>query len=89
MQKFPKEPPIQMIYLLDYAMANVMVEYEYEAAEQGYLNDTMEYDSIDTQSGRRIRRPESTLQQAAEYVSSGETFQKVSTLFNIPISTIR
>lgn len=68
-------------------MANVMVEYEYEGSEREYMNDSADYD--DNPSGRRIRRPEATLQEAAEFVSSGETFQKVSTLFNIPISTIR
>lgn len=68
-------------------MANVMVEFDDESRL-----DMMEgayYDPMDSSSGRRIRRPEATLQEAAEYVSSGETFQKVSSMFNIPISTIR
>uniref|UniRef100_A0A182SW30 HTH psq-type domain-containing protein n=1 Tax=Anopheles maculatus TaxID=74869 RepID=A0A182SW30_9DIPT len=39
--------------------------------------------------GRRVRRSEEILRQAAEYVSRGETFQNVSLKFDIPISTIR
>lgn len=39
--------------------------------------------------GRRIRRSESLLRQAADSVSRGQTFQTVSDMFQIPISTIR
>uniref|UniRef100_A0A336LRU3 CSON002451 protein n=1 Tax=Culicoides sonorensis TaxID=179676 RepID=A0A336LRU3_CULSO len=75
--------------LANYAMANVMVEYDDERRNDS-LNDTMDgYDSIDNLGNRRIRRPEATLREAAQCVSRGETFQKVSTMFNIPISTIR
>lgn len=42
-----------------------------------------------TEPGRRIRRSEYILRQAAEIVSRGQTFQTVSDMFNIPISTIR
>lgn len=37
----------------------------------------------------RIRRSEEELQKAAECVQKGMTFQNVSDIFNIPISTIR
>lgn len=72
---------------IDYALANVIAQYD--QAGRSYLNDAIEYDGVDNNSGRRVRRPESTLQQAAEYVCSGETFQKVSSMLSIPISTIR
>lgn len=70
-------------------MANVTVEYDDER-RQDVLNDgTMDgYDGMESGS-RRIRRPEATLQEAAQCVSRGETFQRVSTMFGIPISTIR
>lgn len=42
-----------------------------------------------TEPGRRIRRSEALLRQAAENVSRGQTFQTVSDMFQIPISTIR
>lgn len=38
---------------------------------------------------RRIRRSEESLEQAAKCVSKGQTFQTVSNMFNIPVSTIR
>lgn len=62
---------------------------EYDDDERNDGIENMDYDSMDNSSGRRIRRPEATLQEAALCVSSGETFQKVSSMFNIPISTIR
>lgn len=69
-------------------MANVTVEYDDERRSDA-LNDTMDsYDGMES-SSRRIRRPEATLQEAAQCVSRGETFQRVSTMFGIPISTIR
>lgn len=43
----------------------------------------------DPPSGRRVRRSEAILRQAADCVSRGQTFQMVSDMFNIPISTIR
>lgn len=56
-------------------------------------NVTCEYDSsasaTDNAPGRRIRRSEAILRQAAECVSRGQTFQTVSDMFHIPISTIR
>lgn len=42
-----------------------------------------------SEPGRRIRRSESLLRQAADSVSRGQTFQTVSDMFQIPISTIR
>lgn len=68
-------------------MANVMVEFDDESRLE--MGEGMDFDQMDSHCGRRVRRPEATLQEAAEYVSSGETFQKVSSMFNIPISTIR
>ncbi|XP_059609762.1 longitudinals lacking protein-like [Phlebotomus argentipes] len=56
----------------DFAMANVMCEYEQEPRHT-----------------RRIRRSENLLAQAADCVSRGQTFQTVSNMFHIPISTIR
>lgn len=38
---------------------------------------------------KRIRRSEALLTQAAKCVSKGQTFQTVSNMFNIPVSTIR
>ncbi|XP_036339200.1 protein jim lovell [Rhagoletis pomonella] len=38
---------------------------------------------------KRIRRSEASLAQAAKCVSKGQTFQTVSNMFNIPVSTIR
>lgn len=55
-------------------------------------NVTCEYDSSASAAetpGRRIRRSEAILRQAAECVSRGQTFQTVSDMFHIPISTIR
>ncbi|CAO1407113.1 unnamed protein product [Diamesa serratosioi] len=43
----------------------------------------------DGSSGRRVRRSEALLNQAAECIRSGQTFQTVSDTFSIPISTIR
>lgn len=38
---------------------------------------------------KRVRRSEASLAQAAKYISNGQTFQTVSNMFNIPVSTIR
>ena len=59
-------------------MANVTCEY-YSSSGSG----------LDNTPGRRIRRSEAILRQAADCVSRGQTFQTVSDMFNIPISTIR
>uniref|UniRef100_A0A1B0A1U9 BTB domain-containing protein n=1 Tax=Glossina pallidipes TaxID=7398 RepID=A0A1B0A1U9_GLOPL len=40
-------------------------------------------------SMKRVRRSEASLAQAAKCVSKGQTFQTVSNIFNIPVSTIR
>lgn len=75
-------------YFPAYAISNVMVEFDEDSRLE--MMEGMDYEQmLDNHSCRRIRRPEATLQEAAEYVSSGETFQKVSSMFNIPISTIR
>lgn len=55
-------------------------------------NVTCEYENVnvmDNAPGRRVRRSEALLRQAAECVSRGQTFQTVSDMFHIPISTIR
>lgn len=61
----------------EFAMANVTCEYDSSAS------------ATDNTPGRRIRRSEAILRQAAECVSRGQTFQTVSDMFHIPISTIR
>lgn len=58
-------------------MANVECEYENSAA------------LMEMEPNKRRRRSEILLHEAAECVSRGETFQSVSDLYNIPISTIR
>uniref|UniRef100_A0A182VJD1 HTH psq-type domain-containing protein n=1 Tax=Anopheles merus TaxID=30066 RepID=A0A182VJD1_ANOME len=65
----------------EFALANVTCEYE--------LNTQPQAPQDTGTAGRRVRRSEELLQQAAEYVSRGETFQNVSLKFDIPISTIR
>ncbi|XP_022231640.1 protein jim lovell isoform X2 [Drosophila obscura] len=48
------------------------------------------HSSIDSYTSyKRVRRSEASLAQAAKCVSKGETFQTVSNMFNIPVSTIR
>ncbi|XP_016973094.1 uncharacterized protein LOC108040242 [Drosophila rhopaloa] len=48
------------------------------------------HNSIDGYTSyKRVRRSEASLAQAAKCVSKGETFQTVSNMFNIPVSTIR
>uniref|UniRef100_A0A182Q3I7 HTH psq-type domain-containing protein n=1 Tax=Anopheles farauti TaxID=69004 RepID=A0A182Q3I7_9DIPT len=64
----------------EYALANVTCEYEMNTQQTPHDSGT---------GGRRVRRSEEILRQAAEYVSRGETFQNVSLKFDIPISTIR
>lgn len=53
-----------------------------------FANDNNYYSGM-SEPGRRIRRSESLLRQAADNVSKGQTFQTVSDMFQIPISTIR
>ena len=59
-------------------MSNVTCEYDNQCVSNG-----------DGSSGRRVRRSEESLSQAAEFVRTGQTFQQVSDTFSIPISTIR
>ncbi|XP_052901405.1 uncharacterized protein LOC128307931 [Anopheles moucheti] len=72
------------VYLLalpsEFALANVTCEYQ--SNTQTGPQDT-------GSAGRRVRRSEEILKQAAEFVSRGDTFQNVSIKFDIPISTIR
>eukprot|EP00099_Drosophila_melanogaster_P017172 NP_573091.1 uncharacterized protein Dmel_CG8924 [Drosophila melanogaster] len=50
----------------------------------------LSHSSIDGYTSyKRVRRSEASLAQAAKCVSKGETFQTVSNMFNIPVSTIR
>lgn len=68
-----------ILFNAEFAMSNVTCEY-----------DTMSsLNSGDGSSGRRVRRSEESLSQAAEFVRTGQTFQQVSDTFSIPISTIR
>lgn len=53
-----------------------------------FASDSNYYGGM-SEPGRRIRRSESLLRQAADNVSKGQTFQTVSDMFQIPISTIR
>lgn len=52
-------------------------------------NNSMMQSMDNNCSLRRIRRSEESLEQAAKCVSKGQTFQTVSNMFNIPVSTIR
>jgi hypothetical protein len=65
-------------------MANVTCEYDESTG-----NNSMIPLIDNTSAGRRVRRSEAILRQAAECVSRGQTFQTVSDMFHIPISTIR
>lgn len=58
------------------------------SSSKRFTSDSNCYSSIG-EPGRRIRRSESILRQAADNVSRGQTFQTVSDMFQIPISTIR
>lgn len=52
--------------------------------------DSNDESSVQNHSNyKRIRRSEALLTQAAKCVSKGQTFQTVSNMFNIPVSTIR
>lgn len=72
-------------------MANVTCEYDGGDGqnEDSDVNNTSPSSGNHGEPGRRIRRSETLLRQAAECVSKGQTFQTVSDMFNIPISTIR
>ncbi|XP_067636176.1 protein bric-a-brac 1 [Eurosta solidaginis] len=56
---------------------------------RGMLQDQSNSASAEAGSLKRIRRSEASLAQAAKCVSKGQTFQTVSNMFNIPVSTIR
>lgn len=76
-------------------MANVTCEYDTSTGAGGSGEDGDISLNLSGGAGsngepnRRIRRSETLLRQAAECVSRGQTFQTVSDMFNIPISTIR
>lgn len=76
----------------DFAMANVTCEYDVGDGpndDESDVNNTSSASGNNGEPGRRIRRSETLLRQAAECVSRGQTFQTVSDMFHIPISTIR
>lgn len=58
-------------------------------ASKHFVGESSGYYGSISEPGRRIRRSESLLRQAADNVSRGQTFQTVSDMFQIPISTIR
>lgn len=73
-------------------MANVTCEYDSNLNSRnnnGSISISSPSNDGSSSVGRRVRRSEAILRQAAECVSRGETFQTVSDMFNIPISTIR
>lgn len=63
------------------------------ATDSDHLNTNMSHGSLLIESSigcyKRVRRSEACLAQAAKCVSKGQTFQTVSNLYNIPVSTIR
>lgn len=73
-------------------MANVTCEYDGGGnGDDSDINNSLNAGAAGSngEPGRRIRRSETLLRQAAECVSRGQTFQTVSDSFKIPISTIR
>lgn len=78
--------------MTDFAMANVTCEYDGGGnGDDSDINNSLNAGAAGSngEPGRRIRRSETLLRQAAECVSRGQTFQTVSDMFSIPISTIR
>lgn len=70
----------------DDSFAGAMADTEHDTtANNSMLQSSMDHNS----SLRRIRRSEESLEQAAKCVSKGQTFQTVSNMYNIPVSTIR
>ncbi|KAM7350491.1 uncharacterized protein ACRADG_009059 [Cochliomyia hominivorax] len=70
----------------DDSFSGAMADSEHDST----ANNSMLHGSMDNNcSLRRIRRSEESLEQAAKCVSKGQTFQTVSNMFNIPVSTIR
>lgn len=63
--------------------------YGSRSGNGGGGNESSSFYGMTSEPGRRIRRSEALLRQAAENVSRGQTFQTVSDMFQIPISTIR
>ncbi|XP_033242166.1 protein tramtrack, alpha isoform isoform X2 [Drosophila miranda] len=62
----------------------------FDADTPGNISVGLMHSSIDSYTSyKRVRRSEASLAQAAKCVSKGETFQTVSNMFNIPVSTIR
>lgn len=79
-------------FTTDFAMANVTCEYDGGGnGDDSDINNSLNAGAAGNngEPGRRIRRSETLLRQAAECVSRGQTFQTVSDMFSIPISTIR
>ncbi|TMW48416.1 hypothetical protein DOY81_006506 [Sarcophaga bullata] len=69
----------------DSSFGGAMADSEHDSTANNSLLQTMDNNC----SLRRIRRSEESLEQAAKCVSKGQTFQTVSNMFNIPVSTIR
>lgn len=69
-------------------LCNLIIKF-YFLLVSHLLDDSGTSPVNDGSSGRRVRRSEAILSQAAECVRSGQTFQMVSDMFSIPISTIR
>lgn len=91
--KMPSNIPLKLDYVLfiysylEFAMANVTCEYD--SGSNNGTASTGQPPAGANANGRRVRRSETLLSQAADFVSNGQTFQTVSDMFNIPISTIR
>ncbi|XP_075156321.1 uncharacterized protein LOC142229631 [Haematobia irritans] len=73
-------------HMMDSFSGATMTDTEHDST----ANNSMMQMSMDQNSSlRRIRRSEESLEQAAKCVSKGQTFQTVSNMYNIPVSTIR
>ncbi|XP_046802236.1 protein abrupt [Lucilia cuprina] len=69
----------------DDSFGGAMADSEHDSTANNSMLQSMDNNC----SLRRIRRSEESLEQAAKCVSKGQTFQTVSNMFNIPVSTIR
>lgn len=69
----------------DDSFSGAMADSEHDSTANNSMMQSMDNNC----SLRRIRRSEESLEQAAKCVSKGQTFQTVSNMFNIPVSTIR
>ncbi|XP_065363407.1 protein abrupt [Calliphora vicina] len=69
----------------DDSFGGAMADSEHDSTANNSMLQSMDNNC----SLRRIRRSEESLEQAAKCVSKGQTFQTVSNMYNIPVSTIR